>query len=315
MSVTKDFYSIKTRLLTIQNPDGSFPPANGILAISDQQGHAALTQDITVDSIVLNGSTGYGTLTYSDTTGLLVNGSTIGTGPQGPQGATGPIGRLGPYGPTGATGLIGPTGGQGIQGPTGPTGIQGATGPIGAQGIKGATGPTGPQGFQGNQGNQGIKGDTGAAGSLYIVRTGSTVTANGYEGVVQLDPNVNTSSLVQLSVQTPVGPNAGAACVTSIATGEFYVQNYWGNDSSVYNYTVTNTAGSGSVGYVTAAGFIPVTQTDSTVTPTSTVLLTVVDPMGVNAGAALVTGVTAGSFTIRNYWGNDASIYNYLVIN
>jgi hypothetical protein len=141
------------------------------------------------------------------------------------------------------------------------------------------------------------------------------VTANGYEGITQLDSNIDTNSLLQLSVQTPVGPNAGAACVTSIATGGFYIKNYWGNDSSVYNYTITNPAGSGAVGFVTATGFIPVTQLDDTVTPTSTILLTVVIPSGVNAGAAIVTDVTTGSFTIQNYWGNDTSTYNYLVIN
>jgi hypothetical protein len=141
------------------------------------------------------------------------------------------------------------------------------------------------------------------------------VTANGYAGVTQLDSNIDTNSLVQLSVKTPVGPNAGAACVTSIGVGGFYIQNYWGNDSSVYNYTVTNTVGSGAVGSVTAAGFIPVTQNDSTVTPASTVLLTVAEPVGANAGAAIVTDISTESFTIRNFWGNDASTYNYLVIN
>jgi len=306
MSTTKDFYSIKTRLLTIQNPDGSFPPASSIFAFADQHGHIAPTQDITVDSIVLNG----GALTYDATLGLLVNGSTIGTGPQGPQGPTGSMGRLGPYGPTGPTGIQGPTGSQGI---VGPTGIQGPTGPQGLRGITGTIGPTGPIGPKGTTGSQGV---TGNAGNLIILHTGKTVIAAGAETVSKSDADILATSLIQLAVTNAAGYNAGGACVTSIALGNFTMRNFWGNDTSTYNYSVINPIDSISgYGTVQATGYNPVTVANVNVTSTSTVMLTVKTASGFNAGGAHVSAVVPGSFTIRNFWGNDTSIYSYLVLN
>jgi len=303
---TTDFYSIKTRLLSIQNPDGSFPPAGGIFAVADQQGHASLTQDITVNSIVLNG----GALTYDTTLGLLVNGTTIGTGPQGPQGPTGSMGRLGPYGPTGIQGPIGPQGIQGIQGIQGPTGPQGPTGSQGPLGPKGATGS------QGNQGTQGNQGPAGPTGTVVVVHTGKTIVAAGNQPVSQSDESIVSTSLIQLAVETAAGYNAGGACVTSIATGTFTIRNFWGNDTSTYNYSVTNPVmGTGGYGTIQATGYIPVSVSDTAITTTSTVILTVQVASGYNAGGAHVSAVVPGSFTIRNFWGNDTSVYSYLVLN
>ena len=66
-------------------------------------------------------------------------------GPTGPTGPMGISGATGPTGPTGASGVTGPTGATGITGPTGATGVTGPTGETGPTGITGPTGPTGPE--------------------------------------------------------------------------------------------------------------------------------------------------------------------------
>ena len=57
----------------------------------------------------------------------------------------GPTGPTGPMGISGATGPTGPTGASGVTGPTGATGVTGPTGETGPTGITGPTGPTGPE--------------------------------------------------------------------------------------------------------------------------------------------------------------------------
>ena len=66
-------------------------------------------------------------------------------GPTGPTGPMGVTGVTGPTGATGASGVTGPTGATGITGPTGATGVTGPTGETGPTGITGPTGPTGPE--------------------------------------------------------------------------------------------------------------------------------------------------------------------------
>lgn len=292
---TTDFYSIKTRQLTIQNPDGSFPPAGSILTFLDQQGHIAPLQDVEATSITLN-QTGH--LTYIDSVGLLVNGSPVGTGPQGSQGATGPMGRLGPIGPTGDVG---------------PTGDTGADGSIGATGDTGSTGSTGATGATGPTGSVGATGATGAAGGIVFTYGGKMVQANGAIPVAQYDLSVTADSIIQLSVNLPIGTNAGGACVSTIGLNTFSIQNFWGNDTSVYNYTVLNPAKTASM--ITATGALPSSVSDMNVLPSSKIFLTLRTALGTNAGGACVSSVGVNTFSIQNYWGNDESTYNYLVVN
>jgi hypothetical protein len=289
---TTDFYSIKTRALTIQNPDGSFPPAGSILTLLDQQGHVAPLQDVEATSITLN-QTGH--LTYIDSVGLLVNGAPVGTGPQGSQGATGPMGRLGPLGPTGATG---------------DTGVDGSTGPTGDTGSTGSTGATGPRG---PTGSVGASGATGAAGGVVFSYGGKMVQANGATPVAQYDLSVSADSIIQLSVNLPIGYNAGGACVAAIGLNTFSIKNFWGNDTSVYNYTVINPAKTAST--IIATGALPSSISDMNVLPSSKILLTLRTAVGTNAGCACVSSVGVNTFSIQNYWGNDNSTYNYLVVN
>ncbi len=105
-------------------------------------------------------------------TGLVRNGNVLEvtgvTGPQGPEGPQGPQGVAGPQGIQGPQGDVGETGAQGPQGAAGPQGTQGPTGPQGVQGEPGATGsqgPTGATGLQGDTGPQGPAGPTGATGA------------------------------------------------------------------------------------------------------------------------------------------------------
>jgi hypothetical protein len=268
------FYSTKTRLLTMQNPDGTFPTLGSILNMKDDRGHTSFTQDIDVSSIFIadiSGGTG-GVLTFSDTEGLLINnapvssggdtgamGPTGDSGPTGPTGPTGLTGSTGPTGPTGAPGPTGLTGATGPTGPTGPTGDTGAPGPTGptgptgapgSTGDTGATGPTGPTGDTGAPGPTGSTGPTGASGptgptgptgSSCIVASGS-VQASGNIPVVVNDASVSQASIIILTINQLVAgsPYAGLACVALKTTGSFTIVNYMGNDISYYTWSVIN---------------------------------------------------------------------------
>jgi hypothetical protein len=90
---TDDFYSIKTRALTVQNADGSFPPLAGIFTAGDTYGHLSITNDIDVNSVFIAGTSGTTGGLLSVTEGvLLVNGAPVGPGATGATGATGPSG-------------------------------------------------------------------------------------------------------------------------------------------------------------------------------------------------------------------------------
>ena len=73
--------SIKTKQIVFQYPDGSFPEPGAILNVTDTKGHTDWTRDPNLDSITLvapNGSDG--TLTYSNTGDLELNGVPVGGG-------------------------------------------------------------------------------------------------------------------------------------------------------------------------------------------------------------------------------------------
>lgn len=110
---TEDLHSLKTRQFIMQNPDGSYPPMNYVLAFADNRGNVVPT--------------------YAGGFGGGV------TGPTGPRGLTGPAGTTGVTGPQGSTGPTGPQGSTGVTGPLG-------TGSTGPQGDTGSTGPQGPTG-------------------------------------------------------------------------------------------------------------------------------------------------------------------------
>jgi hypothetical protein len=125
-----------------------------------------------------------GTLWYSTTLGLQLDGGSISsgsstgafTGPTGAGAFTGPTGPTG--GGTGFTGPTGPTGPGAFTGPTGPTGggtgFTGPTGPTGGgTGFTGPTGPTGPTGFTGPTG---LTGPTGFSGVPTGGNTGFVLT-------------------------------------------------------------------------------------------------------------------------------------------
>ena len=187
---TRDFYSIKTQLLTVQNPDGSFPPQAGIFIAGDTFGRVSIVNDIDVDSVFIMGSSGPtgGLLTVANGA-LYVNSGQISsgsTGPTGPDGLTGSVGDTGFAGPTwivgdtgidgaiGTSGTIGATGTTGFKCPNGNVGIQGFIGIDGFGGIDGATGPTGATGDIGSIGPIGDTGPSGSTGPTGYSSTGPT---------------------------------------------------------------------------------------------------------------------------------------------
>lgn len=73
--------SIKTKQIVFQYPDGSFPEPGAILTVTDTRGHTAWINDPALDAITLVDASGNeGTLTYTDVSGLLVNGVPVGGG-------------------------------------------------------------------------------------------------------------------------------------------------------------------------------------------------------------------------------------------
>lgn len=76
---TEDYYSIKTRLINVQNTDGTFPPPNSVLTTKDDLGHTAWSQDLSLNAVSLVGPNGEIMLT-TDGTQLLVDGSPVGGG-------------------------------------------------------------------------------------------------------------------------------------------------------------------------------------------------------------------------------------------
>jgi hypothetical protein len=76
---TEDYYSIKTRLINVQNTDGTFPPPNSVLTVKDELGHTAWSQDLSLNAVSLVGPSGEIVLT-TDGTQLLVDGSPVGGG-------------------------------------------------------------------------------------------------------------------------------------------------------------------------------------------------------------------------------------------
>ena len=164
-----DFYSIKTQLLTIQNPDGSFPPQASIFTAGDTYGRVVITDNIDVNSVFIASSSGTtgGLLTVAD--GILyVNGIQVGstTGSIGATGSLGSTGASGSQGSIGTTGSIGPMGSQESTGSTGETGSIGTTGTIGSTGEIGVNGSLGIQGTIGVAGGQGSIGSNGPIGDI-----------------------------------------------------------------------------------------------------------------------------------------------------
>jgi hypothetical protein len=74
---SEDFQSIRSRLWSAQNPDGSFPEVGSVLSIVGPRGVADWTADVSLNSVTLGGS---GTLTYNDASGLMLNGGPVGSG-------------------------------------------------------------------------------------------------------------------------------------------------------------------------------------------------------------------------------------------
>ena len=107
--------------------------ANSLTALTSVRGHSIDASSATVDtlastSILLKGTLGPGTLTFSDTDGLLLNSVPVNSSGSGTQGPTGPRGDPGLDGTNGSPGLDGTNGSPGAPGPTGPLG---PTGPAG----------------------------------------------------------------------------------------------------------------------------------------------------------------------------------------
>jgi hypothetical protein len=130
-----DLLRLKVREFVMLGVDGQAPPLASIMTMADVNGNTTWSTDLAVNSIntnslVLEGLTGTGLLTYNGS--LLVNGSPV----IGPAGATGPAGTSG----IGATGPKGDDGPVGATGPKGDDGTVGATGPDGSVGATGATG-------------------------------------------------------------------------------------------------------------------------------------------------------------------------------
>lgn len=96
---TADFRAIKTGQIVFQYPDGSFPPTGAVLEAVTDRGQTDWTGAPTLDSVTLAGVTGSGTLTWTDASGLLVNGAAITC--SGGGGGSGPTGPIGPTGPNG----------------------------------------------------------------------------------------------------------------------------------------------------------------------------------------------------------------------
>jgi len=113
---TVDLQSVKTRNLVVQNDDASYPPPFSLLATDAKGlGGTEWVQDISLNSITLLGDVSAGVLTYSDTSGLLLNSVPFAGGGSGSPGATGPAGSIGATGPAGLlTGLTSANAGSGI---------------------------------------------------------------------------------------------------------------------------------------------------------------------------------------------------------
>ena len=73
---TEDYYSIKTRLINVQNTDGTFPTPNSVLTTKDELGHTAWSQDLSLNAVSLVGPSGEIVLT-TDGSQLLVDGSPV----------------------------------------------------------------------------------------------------------------------------------------------------------------------------------------------------------------------------------------------
>lgn len=73
--------SIKTKQITFQYPDGTFPEPGAILNVTDTKGHTDWTREPNLDSITLVApNSTEGTLTYSNTGDLELNGVPVGGG-------------------------------------------------------------------------------------------------------------------------------------------------------------------------------------------------------------------------------------------
>jgi hypothetical protein len=228
---TDDFYSIKTRVMTVQNVDGSFPPLAGIFTAGDTYGHLSITNDIDVNSVFIAGSSQSSGGLLSVTNGVLfVNGEPVGTD-SGPTGATGPSGSgsTGATGLTGATGSVGATGVSGTDGSTGSTGATGVSGTDGSTGSTGATGATGPTG-SGSTGATGPtgSGSTGATGPAGATgATGSTVLSL-QEAFTNSEPGPNIANPL-----TVFPPTTGAGLYTFMLSATII------NDSRSVPYTLS----------------------------------------------------------------------------
>ena len=198
------------------------------------------------------------------------------TGPQGPAGERGPQGEPGIAGPQGAEGpqgQMGLQGPQGIQGergltgeagPIGPQGVQGPVGPVGPQGLRGEAGVAGPQGPQGIQGERGLTGETGPIGPQGVqgpMGPQGPVGPQGPAGSVQsaqLELSFSSNPCMKINLEDLCGDADGcryrmisrrtsdhyATIFTGslvfsrqpLATGQRFVQAYWGDGAGNYLY-------------------------------------------------------------------------------
>jgi Collagen triple helix repeat (20 copies) len=211
---------------------------------------------------------------------------------------------------------------SGLQGPEGPAGPQGPAGPAGSDGAAGATGPQGPIGPQGPQGADGATGAQGPTGPASLVwknawdstatySTNDAVSSGGSSYVSLVDSNVGNDPAVS-SAQWSLLAQQGAAG----ADGAQGPQGPQGTQGPQGPQGPPGPSGSGgsaiaSKGTALLNGTGSVTITDSSITPSSIILLTYIDVSDPSKPLVVISR-SAGSAVIH---GSNSFTFAYAVLN